>query len=170
MLAPTPGLPPGDPTTQVAAIPLMRSRRPSARRFGSLKTFAVYSAVSVALFAIASALDPDLVPAGSLAGRIERVWAGAVGRRATSFATSGPPPTPVPLPAPELLPVVEAGAPAPVTVPLPPRAAASVAIRTSPPVAIPPRPHAPVMPPAESAWAAIPSSEAPEDPPNPYEP
>src|SRR5580658_1309301 len=75
MLAPTPGLPPGDPTTQVAAIPLMRSRRPSARRFGSLKTFAVYSAVSVALFAIASALDPDLVPAGSLAGRIERVWA-----------------------------------------------------------------------------------------------
>jgi hypothetical protein len=76
-----------------------------------LKTLAVLIAVSVVLFATVSALDPDLAPAWSCAGRIERGWAGAVGRRATSFANSGPPPPPDALSAPDLPPGADASAP-----------------------------------------------------------
>jgi hypothetical protein len=167
-LAATSLMPPGDPTTLAAAIPLTRSKRPNPRRAGSLKTLAILIAVSVVLLGTVSALDPDLAPAWLFAGHLERTWAGAVGRRATSFANSGPLPTPVMLSAPDVLPWIDASAPTPVAVPVAPTAAASVAIRTPPRGAISPRPQPPVTHAAESAWTAIPKSPvAPEgDPPS----
>jgi len=176
-LATTSSLLRGDPTTLTAAIPLTRSKRPNARRPGSLKTFAAFIAVSVVLLVTVSSLDPDLAPAWSFAGRIERAWAGAVGRRATSFANSVPPPTPVALSAQDLPPGVDASAPAPVTLVAAPRAKAPVAILNPPRVAIPTRRQAAVVQEAQSAWTAIPRSpEAPDaDSPapssdNPYVP
>jgi serine/threonine protein kinase len=111
-LASTSGLPPGDPTTLASAIPLTRSKRPKPRRSGRLKTLTILIALSLVLLATVSALDPDLAPAWLSAGRIERGWAGAIGRRATTFSNSGPPPPA--LSAPDLLPMVDAGAPTPV--------------------------------------------------------
>jgi len=178
-LAATSGLPPGDPTTLEAPLLLTRSRRPTARRPSSLKPFGVLIAVAVVLFAAVSWLDPDLAPTWLSAGRVERAWAGALGRRATTFANSGPPRAPTALSAPDVAPVVDAGSLAPVPVAAStPDAAAPVGMRIPPRAAIPAPPRAAIpprqrepavpVPVAESAWTAIPNSpEAPEATPQP---
>ncbi len=135
-------------------------RRP--RKPWVLKTVVSLVVVSALVFGALGSWDPGAAPDWSIAARMGRAFAGALGRRATSFANSGPETAPSAEPPRILPPLADANAPRTVFV-LPeqvirPDATSAKARRLAPA-----REEAPIVHAAGSAWTARPS--APEPPP-----
>ncbi len=148
---------------------LTRPRRTRLRRRWLQKTVGSVVVVSALVIGVLGSWEPGSAPDWSVAGRIGRALAGALGRRATSFANSGPAMAPSELPgstppvadalAPEVVimsPQVEQPAAQPERV-IPRRASP---VREAPArQSLPPHLHA-----LDSTWTAIPSK--PEPPPS----
>jgi serine/threonine-protein kinase len=181
--------PTAPPLASASALPLVNStttaylltqpkrQRPRKRRF--VKTVVSLLGVATLLLVALGTWEPELSPDWAFAGRLGRTLAGALGRRATSFANSGPPPTPVAgAPRGISLPV-DANAPE-LVVPPPPlatRPAPDTVTRSAPARVVTAHPQAPAPNELDSATTVIPNS--PEEPrvaqpspapDNPYEP
>ena len=114
-LANTTGLPPPDsPTLEYL---LTRPKRP--RRRWVLKTVGSLVLLAALVFGALGSWDPGSAPDWSLAGRMGRAFAGALGRRATSFANGGPVTPSSAQPPGSSPPVADADAPEAVLVPPP---------------------------------------------------
>jgi serine/threonine protein kinase len=85
-LANTSGLPPVESPT-VEYLPA-RPKREHPRKRWVLRTIWPLVAVSALIFGALGSVDPGSVPSWSLAGRMGRAFAGALGERATAFANS----------------------------------------------------------------------------------
>ena len=127
-LASTSGLPSAHSTTAPYLLTEPKRRRPRKRWF--LKSVGSLVAVATLLLVALGSWEPQSSPDWSFAGRLGRALAGALGRRATSFANSGPPPTPIAEPPQVIAPLVDASVAEPVAAPPSPQAKAP-AVHTS---------------------------------------
>ena len=175
-LAATSGLGPGFSTTAPYLLTTPKRERP--RKSWFLKTVVSIVAVATLILIALGSWDPGSSPDWSLAARLGRTVAGALGRRATSFANSGPSPAALAEPPQGTPPLVDATAPETVVVPPPPlptHPAASLPLpRSARPRVAPAVPQAPEVDPAPTAIPSSPEAPRGAEPPratdNPYEP
>ena len=92
----SPSLPPVESRT--LEYPAAESKRSRPRKRWVLKTVVSSVVVAALVMGALGSWDPGSSPDWSVAGRIGRALAGALGRRATSFANSGPAMAPSDLP------------------------------------------------------------------------
>jgi serine/threonine protein kinase len=175
-LTSTSGLPPGTSTTTAYLLTQPKRTRPRKRRF--MKTVVSILAVAALVVVALGTWDPASSPDWSLAGRLGRTLVGALGRRATSFANSGPPPSPIAELPHAIAPLVDANAPEPIVAPPPIRPTVRVPVaRSAPPRVAAAHSQAPGVNAVDPVSTAIPSSSdapvvaAPSPATdNPYEP